>query len=333
MDFRFTELDESLRDGVRAVLEQRCTPETIRTAWEAPPGGTDRGAWAALADMGALGALVPEKAGGLGLDERSVVLVFQETGRSGLPDPIVETAAVAAPLLGQVGTAGMVASDLGTRRPAGRGAPDAPLVPWAADADVLLLSSPDGTVHLLEPGAVSLEPVATVDGARRVCRVTWRPGRGTALDVAAADVARALERGALAAAAQLVGLAERMLELTVAYVGQREQFGTRIGAFQAVKHHLADAAMAQEFSRPVVHRAAWSLATGSPDAERDVSMAKAMASDAALLTARVALQCHGAIGYTTEYDLHLYMKRAWALARSWGDAAGHRRRVALALGV
>jgi len=115
-------------------------------------------------------------------------------------------------------------------------------------------------------------------------------------------------------------------------VAEREQFGTRIGAFQAVKHHLADAAVSLEFARPVVYRSAWSLATGSADARRDVSIAKAMASDAALRTARAALQCHGAIGYTTEHDLHLYMKRSWALARAWGDPAGHRERVARAIG-
>ena len=330
MDFRFSELDQSFRDGVRAAFDERCSPALIRAAWDAAPGATDRSAWEALAAMGALDALVAEADGGLGLDERSVVLVFQEAGRAGLPDPMVETAAVAAPLLGSrySGSGAVVASDLGTSA-----SPGTSFVPWAADADHILLGGPDGRLHLVAPGAVRLEPVVTVDGSRRACRVEWEPSRSSVLDVPAVAVARARERGVLATAAQLVGLAERMLEMAVAYAGQREQFGVKIGSFQAVKHHLADAALAQEFSRPAVYRAGWSLATGSPDAERDVSMAKAMASDAALVTARVALQCHGAIGYTTEYDLHLYMKRAWALARAWGDAAAHRRRVARSLEV
>ena len=85
------------------------------------------------------------------------------------------------------------------------------------------------------------------------------------------------------------------------------------------------------FARPAVHRAAHSLATGADTRSRDVSMAKAMASDAAAFVGRRALQCHGAIGYTVEHDLHLYLKRTWALARSWGDAASHRTRVAAAL--
>ena len=104
-----------------------------------------------------------------------------------------------------------------------------------------------------------------------------------------------------------------------------------IGSFQAVKHHLADVALALEFSRPLVYRAAWSIAHGDDARSVHVAMAKARASDAALRAGRVALQVHGAIGYTTEYDLHLWMKRAWALAASWGDTAWHDARVGRAI--
>ena len=95
---------------------------------------------------------------------------------------------------------------------------------------------------------------------------------------------------------------------------ERRQFGVPIGSFQAVKHHLADALLHLEFARPVVYAAAWSLANGSPEASRAVSHAKAAAGDAANVVGRQALQCHGAIGYTVEYDLHLYLKRVWALS-------------------
>jgi alkylation response protein AidB-like acyl-CoA dehydrogenase len=111
------------------------------------------------------------------------------------------------------------------------------------------------------------------------------------------------------------------------YAKDRSQFGKPIGSFQAVKHHLADALVRVEFARPMVYRAAWSLSVGERDAGLHASMAKAMASDAATLAARTALQVHGAIGYTWEHDLQLWMKRAWALAASWGDAATHRARV------
>ena len=132
---------------------------------------------------------------------------------------------------------------------------------------------------------------------------------------------------ALAAAAQLVGLGQRMLDMTVEYVKERKQFGVPIGSFQAVKHQLADALKELAFARPAVWRAASTLES------RDVSMAKAMASDAARFVGRQALQCHGAIGYTVEADLHLYLKRSWALAAAWGDAAWHRDRVGRALGI
>src|SRR4029077_13837378 len=141
------------------------------------------------------------------------------------------------------------------------------------------------------------------------------------------------ERAALAAAAQLVGLAQHMLDMSVAYVIQREQCGKPVGSFQAVKHHLADAALRLEFARPCVHRGAWVLANADrqADIEVAVSLAKAQASEAALLAARKALQVHGAIGYTVEYDLHMWMKRAWALAAAWGDATWHRNRIKDAL--
>ena len=114
-----------------------------------------------------------------------------------------------------------------------------------------------------------------------------------------------------------------MLDLTVAYVAERKQFGVPIGSFQAVKHHLADAALKLALRRARPSTAPPGRWPPSADRRRDVSMAKAMASDAARLAGRQALQCHGAIGYTVEYDLHLYLKRAEALARSLG-----RRRLA-----
>jgi len=135
------------------------------------------------------------------------------------------------------------------------------------------------------------------------------------------------EEPALAAAAQLMGLGHRMLAMTVDYVKQRNQFGVPIGSFQAVKHQLADALKELAFARPAVWRA------GVTRTPRDISMAKAMASDAASFVARRALQCHGAIGYTVEYELHRYLKQTWVLARSHGDAAWHRERIAKEIGI
>ena len=179
--------------------------------------------------------------------------------------------------------------------------------------------------------AATVEPCASVDGSRALARVLADAASGTPLAGPDGAARCAFDRGALGTAAQLVGLARRMIDMTVEYAKERRQFGVPIGSFQAVKHHLADARIALEFARPLVYQAAWSLDEGEPDAPVHVSMAKATAGDAALLAGRTALQCHGAIGYSYEHDLHLFMKRAWALAAAWGDAAWHRARVGRAI--
>ena len=118
-----------------------------------------------------------------------------------------------------------------------------------------------------------------------------------------------------------------MLNGSVEYAKQRTQFGRVIGSYQAIKHKLADVHIAVEMARPLVYGAALALADGSVDTARDVSAAKAAASDAALLAARTSLQTHGAIGFTQEHDLSLLLLRVQALRSAWGDATWHRNRV------
>jgi alkylation response protein AidB-like acyl-CoA dehydrogenase len=193
----------------------------------------------------------------------------------------------------------------------------------------MLVASGDELV-LVTAGAFRAEPVASVDGLRRLTTVAWDATGATPLGGPdALAVARA--RGAYATAAQLCGVAAALIDVTVEYAKERRQFGVPIGSFQAVKHHLANAMLKLEYARPVVYRAAYSLSIGDPQRVLHASMAKAYASDAARLAARVALQVHGAIGYTAEHDLQLWMKRAWALSTAWGDAAAHRAVVAAAV--
>lgn len=341
MRFSFTSDQIAFRDALRDLLAKECPPEVVRAAW---PDGVDAlGArkgegsraehdrsWSMLADMGVLGIAVPEAHGGLGLGPVDWVLLAEETGYSCLPQPFVETALVAAPLLAAVGghdelVGRIVAGDalVGVRNLMGH-------VPWGLESVLVLdvLRRRDWEVRVIDP---RLEPLEAVDASRHLARVKAFAGVGALGD--AADAAVTFDRGALATAAQLVGLGRRMVDMTVAYVSERHQFGKPVGAQQAVKHHLADAAKDLHFAAPTVYGAAWSLATAQPTASRDVSTAKALASDGARRAGRAALQCHGAIGYTVEFDLHLYLKRAEALARTWGDAAWHRRRVAAALGL
>lgn len=319
MRFALSPDQEAFRDAVDDLLGKACPPSVVRAAWEAPAGALDRGVWDDLAGMGVLSVLVPEAQGGLGLDETFLVPVLEACGRAALPHPVVETAMVAAPLLGP--DVGMVTTDLG-----------GPNLPCAADADVLLLREGDRLLQV-PTAEVAFHALDTVDRARRAARVGAGPRPGSATvasdDPTVIDVA--FDRGALGTAAVLVGLAQAMLDQTVAYVLERHQFGVPVGSFQAVKHHCTDVALSIEHTRPVVWRAAWSVARDLPTRARDVSAAKAMAGEAVERAGRAALQCHGAIGYTVEADLHLSLKRSWALVRAWGDTASHTDRVADAL--
>lgn len=311
MQFAFTDDQLAFRDAVRDLLARECPPSVVREAWTNENGRTAT-LWKRLGDMGVLGAA-------LELSDLDLVLVFEESGYFAVPEPIVEHVAVAVPLLPDPARAATGEMTIVTSLE-GQGAPA-----YASGADAVVIGDSTGMQLVDAFGATPLP--ASVDGSRRLSTIT---GSGARVGDAA-GYQRAFDRGALGTAAQLIGLTRRMLDMTVEYVKDRNQFGVPIGSFQAVKHHLADARIALEFARPLVYRAAWSMSEGDPDASVHVSMAKATAGDAANLTAAKALQCHGAIGYSYEYDLHLFMKRAWALAAAWGDAALHRARVGRAI--
>ena len=305
MRFAFSDDQLALRDALRDLLTKECTPAHVRAAWTNDTGRVP-GLWEQLTDMGVIGLLAAESDGGLGLTFVDLVPALEETGRHAVPEPIVETAAWGVPLFGRTDIT-VAASEY--------------WVPWADTADVICTAE-----GRFERTGVELAARPSVDGARRLFEV-----RGTPAAIDPGGVAAAYERAVCGIAAQQCGLADRMLEMTADYVRERKQFGVPVGSFQAVKHHLANARIALEFARPLVYRAAASIAAGDPDAAVHASMAKAKADAAALQTGRAALQCHGAIGYTTEYHLHLFMKRAWALARSWGDRAFHHDRVRRAI--
>jgi alkylation response protein AidB-like acyl-CoA dehydrogenase len=321
--FGFTDEQLAFRDGVRSLLADACPPAAVRRAWEDGPG-YDATLWVALGDMGVLGMLAPEAAGGLGMDEVDLVLLLEESGRVALPGPLVEQAAVAVPLIAATGRDDLISALVGPAV-AGRAVVTASdragRVGWAAGADAAVIL--DGSAVLLAP-PVAGAPFACVDRSRRDTAVSVE----LSVALAGVDVALALDRAALGTAAQLCGLAAHLIDVTVAYASERRQFGAPIGSYQAVKHHLADALLLLEHARPPVYRAAWSVAKELPTRARDVSMAKVMANRAAGLAARVALQCHGAIGYTWEHDLHLWLKRVWVLERAWGGTEHHRARVA-----
>jgi hypothetical protein len=203
------------------------------------------------------------------------------------------------------------------------------LVAHAASSDLLIVER-GGAVYCVPSSEVSVAPEKSVDRTRDLGRVSFEAGRRHRMrDDRDARVLVALsrERAALGTAAVLIGLCRRMLDMAVQYAKDREQFGVPIGSQQAVKHRLANALIEQELARPLVYRAAWSLATSAADSDVAVSLAKIYAGRAAQFVAKQALQVHGAIGYTTEYDLHMWMKRVWALVAAHGDAAHHQERI------
>ena len=200
-------------------------------------------------------------------------------------------------------------------------------------ADLLLLPR-QGEIHAVPRQDAELTHQPSNDPSERIFSVDWQPGAETLVardDEARKLEAAALDRGALACAAQQLGVAQRLVEMAVEYACQRKQFGKPIGSFQAIKHMLANVQVRLEYARPTVYRAAHSVARNSAHRAVDVSMAKSAASEVAQQAGKVALQVYGALGYTWEQDLHIWMRRAWSLEAAWGNGAWHRSRVAEAI--
>lgn len=292
MDFRFTDDQLTLTTSVRDYLSGTHGPEVLRQL--DADANRDPAIWQGLVDMGLTGLLVPEAHGGLAMGLVEAALIAAECGRACLAEPLVDTAFVAVPWMVRQGESGdLAAIAAGTHKVALAHV----LNPWVADGEG--------------------KPLHSVDPLRNLARF---PAAGSSDPYL-------LDLGALMSAAQLLGLADAMLQQAVEYAKIRTQFGQPVGAFQALKHQLASCAVAVEFAKPAVWRAAQALQDTAPLASVNVSHAKVAASDAAILTAETAIQVHGAMGYTYEVDLHFWMKRSWALSGAWGDRAYHLKRI------
>lgn len=310
-------LDEQQRDfaaSIDAALSANDLPAVVR-AWSAGDVAPGRKVWQRLAHLGVTALAVPEQFDGIAAHPVDLVVALERLGRWCVPGPVVESIAVAPILLADDDQAdrciGLATGELiaTVAMP--------PQMPHAVDAGTA------GLVLLVNENGVSEASVSegheSVDPSRRLYSVT---AKGKSWQ---ADLKRAHEFGILGTAAQLVGAAEALLDAAVEYAKQRTQFGRTIGSYQAIKHRLADVHIAIELARPLVFGAALSLEP------RDVSAAKAAASEAALLAARSSLQTHGAIGFTQEHDLSLLLLRVQALRSAWGTPEAHRRRVLGAL--
>ncbi|MCX4544168.1 acyl-CoA dehydrogenase family protein [Streptomyces sp. NBC_01565] len=322
MRFLLTEEQCDFARSLRGLLAAAQVPAAVR-AWSAGDHGPGRAVWGRLARTGLFALAADEAYGGAGPGPLPVELAvaFVELGRAGMPGPVVETAA-ACVLLGRLGD-----EEAAKRFVPGLAAGEAVATltlpggsPYALDADAAtycLTVSEAGELRLAQAGAV----VASLDPARRL---SAPPATGPALaagPAVSAAARTALGWARLLTAAQCLGTGEALLARTVAYAKQRTQFGTPIGSFQAVKHRLADTLLALEFARPLLFAAALSLDPG------EIAAAKLATGEAAYAAALTALQLHGAVGYTEELDLSLWLRKARPLRDAWGTPAACRAAV------
>jgi len=332
MDFRFTEEQQMTADFVRGLLADHCTPADLRRLLESGRA-RDAARWQKLVEMGLQGTLVPEDKGGMGLSPVALVQVAEACGSACLPEPLIDNAGVALPFLAALGEDRLCAETL-KRALDGEitvalAHPANPVVADADTAGAIVIATADA-VRIGAPEDLALTRQESADPFRRLFTID-DPGAGTLVhpgpDLDGALTA-ALDHGALFAAAQLVGIGQRAIDMAVDYARERKQFGKPIGTYQAVKHMLAEAQVAIEFARPVVHAAAAQAPRCDVHSRARVSHAKLAAARAADRACRAAVQVHGAMGYSWEVDVHFCLKRALAISNWWGDARLHADRVA-----
>ncbi|MDT0201610.1 acyl-CoA dehydrogenase [Nocardioides sp. AE5] len=315
MRFTFTPEQESFAATLDKLLAGAGTVAAAR-AWAEDDTAPGLALWQRLAEQGVNALLVPEESGGMGASGVELAIAFEALGRHAVPGPWVESAAYLPLALADT----TVLCELAEGAVASVAV--APHVPRALDADLATHLYAADAAGNLATAAVG-ERAHSVDPTRRLYAVTAGD------QVATGDPAAAFDAAVVATAAQLLGAGERILDDAVTYVKQRRQFGREIGSYQAIKHQLADVRIALDFARPLVFGAALSL--GTPEGSRDASAAKVACADAVYLASRVGLQVHGAIGYTAEFDLSLWLMKVRALVTAWGTPAHHRAAILDAL--
>lgn len=320
MDFRLTEDQEALRDGVRSFCDGRVSVETLRELETSP--ALDRKLWSELAEMGVFGLRRPESEGGVGLGMADAVVVFSELGRRLVPGPLVWSH-LAAGLIDGAGSGDAVVGGVDLMGALG----EPYVIEHLESLDALLVLRPSGAYHV-DPKSLDATAVATpLDPLTPVHHVENLPAGER---VAGPEDTRQLHlEGTALAAALLLGIAESTQELATEYAKGREQFGRPIAGFQSIKHMLADMFVRQEVARAAVYAAGATLDDpGVGDVARATSSAKVTAGDGAMRNARTCIQVHGGMGYTWEVPAHYYLKRTWVLENVFGTVGEHEERIA-----
>lgn len=348
MQFELNEDQALLRSSTRELLEKEAPLAEMRAVMEESAEGYSKAFFQQLGELGYPGLLLDEAQGGLGPIAYAVVLA--EMGRVAFPGPFLDLAVAARTLAAcdgedakswadrtATGESLVVlarAEDPGSADPAtpaatcsgGKVNGTKVFVPFGAHADALLVETVEGLALVERPGAGwNAQPLTTIDHAQRFASITLDDPGTLVADSAksSALLADATRLGALGAAAEMFGLMERALEIAVGYTSERQAFGAPIGSFQALQHRAADMLLKAESTRSAAFRAAWAEECDPAEAPYLVSVAKAWAGPAGRFVCGQAIQLLGGVGFTWEYDPHIYLKRIKTLETFHGSTRWH----------
>jgi alkylation response protein AidB-like acyl-CoA dehydrogenase len=352
MNFDFSDDLKELREQARKFLRERCPPTTVRRVLEGPEP-YDKALWKEIAAMGWTGAAIPEELGGAGLGHLGLCVLAEELGSALAPVPFSSSVYLASEAIVTAGSEAQKKAWL-PKLAAGEAIGTLALAEGPGKADVRKLRTsfrggslsgeklpvPDGDVADvaivvaqgergialaivdLKASGVTRDPVETIDPSRSHARIAFdntpaealgAPGEGEAL------LRRIQDRAAVLFAFEQVGGAQRSLEMARDYALERYAFGRPIGSFQAIKHKLADVYVATELARSNAYYGAWALARNAPELPTAAAAARISANEAFFLAAKENIQVHGGMGFTWEFDCHLYYRRAKLLSLALGS--------------
>ena len=320
MNFIFTEEQTQFKDAIKSFLAEECAPASIRDGWQKNKSfNLER--WKNLIELGVLSSNLPEEKGGLGMDQVTLAMMIEEMGYAGLPEPVAEQIFLVndvIPFLPKNITEAVESNYNDGTQYIALAHPLAPNPLFLNDAAGLILLD-SSECKFIAKDDMDFEIISSNDPSRELFKVSSMNDAISTSENFDELNSAVSSRGSLMTAALLIGLAQKMIDLSSVYVLDRAQFGKPIGSFQAVKHMLADVAVKIEFAKPAVYRAAYSLSQNNPKSALHCAHAKLMCTQAAELACKNSIQAHGAMGYTWEMDLHIYMRKAWSMMACWGN--------------
>jgi len=361
VNFDYSDDQKFLKGEARKFLEARCTPAVVRGVLDDPNKSYDEGLWKAVAEMGWLGAAIPEEYGGLGLGRIELCAIAEELGRVVAPIPFASTVYFVAEAVMLAGAeqqkgwvlpkiaAGELIGCFATAEGPGAVTPSSikctvangkisgtkiPVTDGDCADVAVVLANENGKPGLffvnLREGGVTRETLTTLDPTRGVAKLVFdgagawplgAPGEGFDL------MEQVFDKAAVYLAFEQLGGADRALEMAKAYALERFAFGRAIGGYQAIKHKLADIYVKNELARSNAYYGAWALAAGAAELPLAASAARVAASDAFWFAAKENIQTHGGMGFTWEVDCHLYYRRAKQLGLVAGGAKVWKERL------